>query len=130
MLLLYLMGFPGSSVVKESACQCRRCRYNPWVGKIPWRREMATHSSIVAWEIPWTEEPGRLQSMGPYCYDLNVNCILKIWFYNAYLRYIYMKILRWFKLDIIKTEVIICFSPTSLVHSPPPHLLYWSFLSL
>ena len=25
---------------------------------------MATHSSIVAWEIPWTEEPGRLQSMG------------------------------------------------------------------
>ena len=26
--------------------------------------EMATHSSILAWEIPWTEEPGRLQSMG------------------------------------------------------------------
>ena len=27
-------------------------------------REMATHSSILAWETPWTEEPGRLQSMG------------------------------------------------------------------
>ena len=27
-------------------------------------KEMATHSSIVGWEIPWTEEPGRLQSMG------------------------------------------------------------------
>ena len=27
-------------------------------------KEMATHSSIPAWEIPWTEEPGRLQSMG------------------------------------------------------------------
>ena len=26
--------------------------------------EMATHSSILAWEIPWTEEPGRLQSLG------------------------------------------------------------------
>ena len=26
---------------------------------------MATHFSILAWEIPWTEEPGRLQSMGP-----------------------------------------------------------------
>ena len=26
---------------------------------------MATHSSILAWEIPWTEEPGGLQSMGP-----------------------------------------------------------------
>ena len=28
-------------------------------------KEMATHSSILAWEIPWTERPGRLQSMGP-----------------------------------------------------------------
>ena len=27
-------------------------------------KEMATHSSIIAWEIPWTEEPGALQSMG------------------------------------------------------------------
>ena len=27
-------------------------------------KEVATHSSILAWEIPWTEEPGRLQSMG------------------------------------------------------------------
>ena len=27
-------------------------------------KEMATHSSIPAWQIPWTEEPGRLQSMG------------------------------------------------------------------
>ena len=31
----------------------------------PVEEEMATHSSILAWEIPWTEEPGRLQSMGP-----------------------------------------------------------------
>ena len=30
----------------------------------PLEEEMATHSSIIAWEIPWTEEPGRLQSMG------------------------------------------------------------------
>ena len=30
----------------------------------PLEKEMATHSSIVAWKIPWTEEPGRLQSMG------------------------------------------------------------------
>jgi len=30
----------------------------------PLEREMATHSSILAWEIPWTEEPGGLQSMG------------------------------------------------------------------
>ena len=30
----------------------------------PMEKEMATHSSILAWEIPWTEEPGALQSMG------------------------------------------------------------------
>ena len=30
----------------------------------PLKEEMATHSSILAWEIPWTEEAGRLQSMG------------------------------------------------------------------
>ena len=30
----------------------------------PWEKEMATHSSILAWEIPWTEELGELQSMG------------------------------------------------------------------
>ena len=30
----------------------------------PLEKEMATHSSILAWRIPWTEEPGRIQSMG------------------------------------------------------------------
>ena len=30
----------------------------------PLEKEMATHSSLVAWRIPWTEEPGRLESMG------------------------------------------------------------------
>ena len=30
----------------------------------PLKKEMATHSSSLAWEIPWTQEPGRLQSMG------------------------------------------------------------------
>ena len=30
----------------------------------PWEEEMATHSSILAWRIPWTEESGRLQSIG------------------------------------------------------------------
>ena len=31
----------------------------------PLEKEMATHSSILAWRIPWTEETGRLESMGP-----------------------------------------------------------------
>ena len=38
------------------------------VGSLGWKdyleKEMATHSSILAWEIPWTEEAGRLQSIG------------------------------------------------------------------
>ena len=56
-------GIPGGSNSKESA-------YNAgdqglilgW--EDPLEKEMATHSSILAWEIPWTEEPGRLGSMG------------------------------------------------------------------
>ena len=42
-------GLPRWPSGKEPACQCRRCRFNPWVGK-----EMATHSSILALKIPWT----------------------------------------------------------------------------
>ena len=34
------------------------------VGEDPLEKEMTTHSSILAWKIPWTEEPGGLQSMG------------------------------------------------------------------
>ena len=37
----------------------------PFLGQEdPLKKEMATHSSILAWRIPWTEEPGELQSMG------------------------------------------------------------------
>ena len=39
----------------------RRCRFDPWVGKIPWREGMANHSTILSWRVPWTEEPGRLR---------------------------------------------------------------------
>ena len=35
----------------------------------PLEKGMATHSNILAWEIPWTEEPGRLQSMGIKYYN-------------------------------------------------------------
>ena len=37
--------------------------FSPWVGKVPWRREWQL-SSTLAWRIPWTEEPGELQSTG------------------------------------------------------------------
>ena len=48
---------------KEPACQCRRCSSIPGQ-KDPLEEEMATHSRILAWEIPWTKEPGGLQFMG------------------------------------------------------------------
>ena len=57
------MGFPSGSAVKNPSANA---------GDAGWllsqedklKEEMATHSSILAWEIPWTEEPGGLQSMG------------------------------------------------------------------
>ena len=44
--------------------ETQRCGFHPWVGKTPWRRKWQTHSSILAWETQWTEEPGGLQSSG------------------------------------------------------------------
>ena len=56
------LGFPCSSVGKESACSTGDLGSIPGLG--PLEKEMATHSSILAWKISWTEEPGGLQSMG------------------------------------------------------------------
>ena len=46
---------------KESACQCRRCSFDPWEDRL--EKEMAMHSSILAWRIPCTEEPGGLHTV-------------------------------------------------------------------
>ena len=99
-----ILGFPWWLSWLRICLHCGRPEFDPWVGKIPWRRErlptpvfwpgefhglyspwdckesditewlslsaflmekeMATNSIILAWEIPWTEPPGRLQSMG------------------------------------------------------------------
>ena len=101
---LYIcLGFPGSSVGKESACNAvdpgsipgwgsspgkgigyplqycwaslvaqlvknspakREPGFDPWVGKIPWRRAWQPTLVFLPGESPWTEEPGRLQYMG------------------------------------------------------------------
>ena len=55
---------PGGSDGKSVCLQCRRPGFDPWVGKIPWRRKWQPTPSILGWEIPWTEESGRLQSIG------------------------------------------------------------------
>ena len=66
MVLEICWGLPGGSSGKEPASQCRRQKrhgFDPWMGKISLEEGLATHSSILAWRIPWTEEPGRLQSI-------------------------------------------------------------------
>ena len=54
--MLFLMGFPGSSVVKNLPAV-----KETWVQSLDWEdpleKEIAAHSSILVWEIPWTEEP-------------------------------------------------------------------------
>ena len=61
--MLKPLDFPHSSVGKESAAmQETQVRFLGW--EDPLEKKMATHSSILAWRIPWTQEPGGLQSMG------------------------------------------------------------------
>ena len=59
------MGFPDGWVVKNLPANAE---YEGW--KDPLEKEMSTHSSILAWEIPWADEPGRLQSPGPQELDM------------------------------------------------------------
>ena len=79
---LYSIDFPGGSDGKKSACNAGDPSLIPGLGRPPGEgkgnpppysgnflcllpfEEMTTHSSILAWKIPWTEDPGRLQSMG------------------------------------------------------------------
>ena len=56
-----LLCFPGGSDSKKYTCSARDLGSIPGLGRSP-GEGMATHSSMVAWRIPWTEELGRLQS--------------------------------------------------------------------
>ena len=63
------MGFPGGAVVKN-----RPVKQETWVQSLAWddplEKEMATHSSVPAWEILWTEEPGGYSPLGPKELDM------------------------------------------------------------
>ena len=64
-----VLGFPGGSVDKKKNLPANAGDTGDLdsiheLGRFPWKEEMATHSSIFAWKISWTEEPGGLQSVG------------------------------------------------------------------
>jgi len=62
-LLLYLV-FPGWLRQQGIHLHCRKPGFDPWVGKIPWRKARQPTPVFLPGESPWAEEPGRLQSMG------------------------------------------------------------------
>ena len=68
----HMLGFPSGSDGKEFAMQETQVWSLGW--KDPLEKGMATHSSILDWDISWTEEPGRLQSMGLQRVGLNWAC--------------------------------------------------------
>ena len=104
--------------------KCLPTMRETWVGSLrredPLEKEMATHSSTLAWKTPWMEEPGRLQSMGSQrvgqdwatslCYAIVVTDLI-----NSC-----KSILDW---NIIRDDQI-----TSLLYSPCPHGFIWKFL--
>ena len=67
--------------------KCLPAMRETWVRSLGWEdpleKEMAAHSSILAWKIPWMEEPGRLQSMGSQRvgHDLMTSLSLSFFFF-------------------------------------------------
>ena len=59
----HIQGFPSAAVVKNLPAM-QETQVRSLGGKDPLEKGMATHCSVVAWRIPWTEKPSRLQSMG------------------------------------------------------------------
>ena len=58
-----MMGFPGDSVVKNPPANAGETWVQSLSQEDSLEKEMANHSSILAWEIPWTEEPGGLHGV-------------------------------------------------------------------
>ena len=87
--------FPSGSNSKIIRLQCKRLQIQFLGSEDPLEKGMAIHSSILAWRIPWTEDPGRLQSMGlqsqtwlsDFTFTLRICCTaqrIEPIFYNNY----------------------------------------------
>ena len=84
-------GLPWWLSDKEHACQCRSQELDPWVGKTPLEKGLVTHSSTLAWSIPWTKEPGAKES------DMSKGLSTR---YLAYLLHSFFQLI-FFKFEII-----------------------------
>ena len=134
---MYIYGFPGGSDGKESAAR-QETQVQFSGQKDPLEQEMATCSSILAWRIPLTEEPGGLQSMG-------LQRVWHEWVSNTFTSCIYYnentcKRMRTEKGDsgtytslALSNQLISCSPWAQTSHLPYlhpyifllPHLLYW-----
>ena len=63
--------------------------------EVPLEKEMATHSSIPAWKIPWTEEPGGLQSMGSQKVGHD---------WAIYYAKLPENVIGWYQIDVVKLQ--------------------------
>ena len=98
---------PTASLVAQIVKIClqyRRSMFNPWVG-VSMEKGMATHTSILAWEMSWREETGRQQSMG-----LGYGIVVKVRHYS---------VTNIHTLPASKSELI-------LSQSREPSMLYWT----
>ena len=122
-LILYL-GFPGGSDSTESACSAGDMVWS-MDREDPLEKEMATYSSILAWRIPWTEEPGGLQSMGSQRvrHDWATNITLLIHYIYNYLHGVYIAFS-----SVAQSYLILC-EPHRL-HSMPGFPVHHQLLEL
>ena len=135
-------------IIRMSASSLPQCPFPhesrqkyTWLGEIM-EKEMATHSSVLAWRIPWTEKPGRLQSMESHRVgqdwsdlaaatgEIKSGSVLKTQPWKE-------KIYQWMLLLLLSrfSHVRLCATPWTAAHQAPPSMgfsrqEYWSGLPL
>ena len=96
----HMVGFPGSSDGKESACNAGHLGLIPRL-EDPLEEGMATHSSILAWRIPWMEEPGGLQPMGHRESDMTEQLTPSLSLFRASFKYHLLNIQKLWQLEAV-----------------------------
>ena len=119
---IHIYGLPRGLSGKETTCQSRQKTQVQSLGREdPLEKEMATRSSILAWKIPWTEEPGGLQAMGSHGVGHD-QAWTHAYTYTYIYTYVYCKYTRFhfFFLDIPLTPVATTHFLLSSLCLPPP----------